>query len=937
MMADDVCLEDGISQKQLDELRQLFYVRWHSKAAEMGTKSIGEQRRIALDILRPFFPILELPESFLDSHEIKELVDEYVLFIGNPERPKDCSTANWKPWLTDEMKKGFSWRYRERYFKYLSLEKHWNADSINSLDVCSEDILQHCGDPKAASFNIKGLVVGDIQSGKTASYTALINSALDVGYKVIVVLTGTTNDLRAQTQRRLDKEVAGFQTQTTEEEKGIKHRFKGDDYGVSRYGKVTSELCILTNGSESGDLKTTPGYTHLSEQSPAYMAILKKNKKSIQEVTKFLQNTNAYQESNDGKFPFPVLLIDDEADLASPNTKKETSLEMSNTTNRLIRKLIFQNCRCVTYVGYTATPFANVFIKPRDNIELSEDDADDIFPDDFIITLPTPPDYSGPQDYFGITGDSIVDDGNVKLDLIDYIPNDDVEILSSKLQDGDFDRQALRTPESLREAMMSFLISTGAKISRGMIANYTMLINVAVRVNFNAALKDSVKEEFERICRDFKYDQFTRNKFKEYWETHFAPISKRRLSEEGNHFTDTWGKVEEGISQAIEWKTDDSVKLVVGRNDADYLDYASTKHGIYVVVGGQKLSRGLTLDGLSVSYYLREARNVDTLLQMGRWFGYRKGWLDLCRIFTTKQIVDDYIEATIVVESFKKQIEEMNVRKATPRTFGLCIQSTARLLPTARNKARGSLLRQVSFSGSLSQMLEFDKAHKEANFRHVEEFLRSLSMRGCAKPRNDVPDKVFAHVPKDSLISFLNGFQCPDNTILEWRDYIEMCNQSDELMDWTVILASKKERAADKEACIAGYEIYKPSRVLRVVGGNSANTLKLRVLTAPGTYLGFFPNEVDTTPIKDGYNPENGLVRQYFTPRYGILGIYVFDPKNKGDNRVVDGAEGTVGLAIWFPPSKVYKKEWVYANPVEVERLEREKEAMPTAAEERTT
>ncbi|MCF0112731.1 MAG: hypothetical protein HUJ60_02000, partial [Bacilli bacterium] len=439
----------------------------------------------------------------------------------------------------------------------------------------------------------------------------------------------------------------------------------------------------------------------------------------------------------------------------------------------------------------------------------------------------------------------------------------------------------------------------------------------------------------------FSRFQGKRRIFKEYWETKFAPVSKARIEAGGGVFTDVWDKIEDGIRQAIDWKTSDSVKLVVGSSDADCLDYASTEHGIYVVVGGQKLSRGLTLDGLSVSYYLRDTKNVDTLLQMGRWFGYRKGWLDVCRVFTTKQSALDYLEATIVTESFKQQVAEMNARHASPRSFGLNIKSTARLLPTAKNKARGAVRRQISYSGSLSQMLEFDKQSGKRNLDLTEKFIANLMDSGKKVVRAKVRDAVFAGVKCDDVLGFLSKFACPDDTLVSWRDYILACQKANELTDWTIIVSSNMETDDSSSIKISGLDVYKPKRVLRL-GGLSSGTLKLRVLSRPSTYLGFFPDSVDTVSIQGGYNPDKdpeGVIRNHFTEKHGILGIYVFDPTYRKDGKmpmpsgkkpgdVVADCENTIGLAVWFPSSRVYNVEYVYANPVEAERLEREKAAM---------
>ncbi|MDD5885455.1 MAG: Z1 domain-containing protein [Erysipelotrichaceae bacterium] len=925
-------VEDKIPEEIYDDIRKQLSIMRNRFKTKFRDKSLAEQRQSLKNYLRGLLVTNELPDELIDTEELKSIIEDFLFY--QVERPKDVYAQDWVPWLTKSRKASISWKYSDRYFKYLIGVKKWKEKAASTIDVSTDDILNHCGDPKSDhDFEIKGLVIGDIQSGKTANYTALINKAVDAGYKIIIVLTGTTNDLRSQTQKRLDKEAVGFKTDFNDDETGDQADDLSNGYGVGQID-VLDRLQVLTNASIDGDLKKNIGLYQIGPDSSCFLAVIKKNKSSLNAIINFLKKCQASQMDPDKKMPYPVLMIDDEADLASVNTSKTQEIDESTGTNRLIRTILFKTCRKFTYVGYTATPFANVFIKPHDK-NLAEGDIDDIFPDDFIITLPTPEDYCGPFQYFGIDKNTQDDDSQIRTDLLVPVSEEDMKSFCG-YQDPDLppgQQECTLIPDSLRTAVMCFLISTGVKISRGIIENYTMLVNVNVRVKFNETLRDEVRQIFEYACKSFNNDAETRANFKAYWEQNMKPISEARLAEVGIPFTDHWDGpdgIEESIRKAIKLKKADTVKLIVGTSSADVLDYSKSKQGIFVCVGGQKLSRGLTLEGLSVSYYGRNAHALDTLLQMGRWFGYRKGWLDLCRVFTTPKIAEDYIDAAITTEGFKRQIAIMHENHATPRTFGLKVLiANEKLKPTSPTKSRFALKVKVSFSASLSQLLDFRKSATFSNLALVKRFIHEHE--ASYKPRANFNRPVFRNIGVDKILPFLKSFSCPSSAIPAWIEYIKRCNQVGELLNWTVIISSNDTDPTkippEKTEDIDGHIIGKPDRTIRIQG-ESSDLMQLRALTSPKDYIGFFPDGV--TPDENGYDPENDdVIKRYYTPDNCIMVIYVIDihkRKEQGDTGkfgkvITDGGQSAVGLGIWFPKSNLFKPEYSYANPVEVERI----------------
>lgn len=847
-------------------------------------------------------------------------IEDY-LFCSTIKDPTCYKAVDWKPWLTQIKIENTKWEYSQRYERYLLVDKGWNVNSIDSINKCTNEILGHCGDPtQKEPFEIKGLVIGDVQSGKTANYTSLINKAIDVGYKIIIVMTGTTNDLRSQTQKRLDKEVKGFKSDLNVDNDNL-----GDysGYGVAKYGeKISKEVSLLTDASENGDLKRRAGSFDVTESGPVFLAVIKKNISSLKQVIELFKKSSAYRASQDKKMPFPVLMIDDEADLASINTRKASDLQESTSTNRLIRTILFKTCRKFSYVGYTATPFANVFIDSRHELK-GEEDSDDIFPKDFIICLPTPPNYSGVGDYFGINEDSFTDDSNVKTDLLTVVEDDDIELFN-KFAESDVDANSNFVPESLRKAIKCFLISSGIKVSRGFTDNFTMLINVNVRVKFNSTLRDNVKHVFERMCVEFKNNPDKRLEFKEYWENEMLPVSKERNPK----YNDCWdgeNGIESGILQIIKWKTSDSVKLIVSKKGAqgDDLDYSQNKHNVFVCVGGQKLSRGLTLEGLSVSYYGRNAGAIDSLMQMGRWFGYRKGWIDLCRVFTSKKIASDFVEAAIVTENLKDQIEKLSkLENATPNTFGLYVKQANNLLPTSRSKLRHASEEKIGFSASLGQTIEFNLDDNQSNLSLVEKFINNPIVSNNRVIKENDNNLIFKHIDAKKVLELLGSSKFPSSTVNNWIGYIKKCNKVGELIDWTVVVSSNisgNKTPSTRILKLGDFEIVKPTRSLRIFG-LEGSTAKIRAITNPSDYVSAFNKGEE--PVSGKYNFANDEnLNKFYTPDKGIIVIYVFDLLKKQKQEPVEAGKSIVGYGIWFPKSNHFFDTYVYANCVEQERL----------------
>ncbi len=912
--------EEENRQSKLDYFEGVLSLYCANHNKELKALPLTSQRNILVSAMKNFF-VFETDFPFkIDDQEIQTIIDNHLI-VGDVAELTILNTKNWKPWLKDK-KKHIRWDYSKRYFDYLIESKHWAKETVDSIDESSDEILNHFGNPFAKEdVYVKGLVVGDIQSGKTASYTALINKAIDAGFKLIIVFTGTTNDLRVQTQKRLDKEVLGLTTVTNLERQEI--------IGVGKIRRLQPKVSMITNSATNGDLKKQTASYSFSKESSALIAVIKKNVAPLKSIIEMIKKSPSTALDPKGMFPLPVLIIDDEADLASINSSKSDQVAAATATNRLIRTLLWRNCHNITYVGYTATPFANVFIKPYSQV--NKNDADDIFPDDFIAVLPTPPDYSGANAYFGITPKTLSQDPEnetVKKDLLRIISEEDRQNFR-EMRDKSIpmrEQEALWFPDSLQEAMKCFLISTGIKISRGIRENCTMLVNVDVRVIFNGSLRDSVREKFNQLCDTFETDEETQLQFKKYWEEKMKPVSIQRLQEEQRTFKDSWEKIKAGILEAISWKLSDSVKLITGSSDADELDYSKRDFGIFVVVGGPKLSRGLTLEGLSVSYYARSAKTFDALLQMGRWFGYRKGWLDLCRVFTTRQIADDFIAAAKALEEFKGQVKVMNKKHSTPTSFGLHVRTYtfSRLMPTSRARLRHASKEKLTFSGSVSQVLDYRYSQKNKNRAAVEKLISGLRRDSTKVAGGNV---VFSNIPSSRVLDFFKEYNTPSNTVEMWYEYVKSKNKEGGLTTWTIVLSSLKHADASRNYKIGGYSGLLKAR--RKILTKDSSGCSLKVLSTPSDFFEFYSDEEKISGSflnekgekLDHYDPTNDYIMETFGKQNALLSIYPFDATEEDD--VI--AEGTdlLGLSVWYPVNDD-DEEFVYSNVVETSSLHRQ-------------
>jgi hypothetical protein len=658
------------------------------------------------------------------------------------------------------------------------------------------------------------MVVGQVQSGKTANYSALICKAADAGYRFVVVLAGLHNSLRSQTQRRLDEGFLGLDSRTSLAFANTNRRI-----GVGAGGRKHPPAYTLTSSDERGDFaRAVAGRVAGRIGSDSVLLVVKKHKTILTNLIEWVTSINGRPDPRTGRMivsDFPLLVIDDEADNASVNTKRieyERDLDgeiVSETDpseiNRLIRRLLHSFERS-SFVSYTATPFANIFI---DEEVATSAHGEDLFPRSFVLRIPPPSNYVGPAEVFGIpAAEDPSGDGRPGLPVVRPV-RDNEEWLRTGHR-----REATpgALPASMREAIRSFMIVCAARAARGEVdVHNSMLVHVTRFVRVQEQIAEQIQAALEALQDGIRgADPSLLAELKELWERDFEPTSRRMPAELRGAPVD-WESVAERLPAAVE-----RIRpvLLINGSARDSLTYSDHPNGVSVIaVGGDKLSRGLTLEGLSVSYYLRASRMYDTLMQMGRWFGYRDGYTDLIRLYTTRELTGWYRDITIANEELGAKFDEMARVGSNPRDFALYVRkSPAGLLITGQAKMRSGRTMELTFSGDVIETIGFrrDASVQRANLQLVEQFLESQTRSGRLEENTEKEHPRWRAVPGVEVAAMLEQFTTVDaarkarGTLL--ARYVRSRLPHGELEDWTVIAVNNRQPGR-KSIPTAGFEL----------------------------------------------------------------------------------------------------------------------------------
>lgn len=793
----------------------------------------------------------------------------------------------------------FDFFFWNRYKRYLEEVKHWNPRVTANLGKVSDEILDLCGDPSESNFLIKGLVLGDVQSGKTANYTAICNKAADTGYRIIIILAGIQEKLRQQTQERLDTEFTGRKSEyylDPKAEQGIKNT----PVGVGRFGhdKKIVAFTSVTKDFDSGVLRSNN--LGIENVNCPVVLVVKKNKRILNNLIKWLSSNNTLNTA--GQIELPLLLIDDEADNASVNTKDPDSSPAA--INDCVRRLLGKFSKA-TYLGITATPFANIFIDPGKD--------DDLFPADFIYALSAPTNYIGADRIFGDDGDfseMLRPIDTLELEQV-FPPKHKKDLIVSDLND------------ELIEAANYFLLVNAVRDLRGDTSEHrSMMVHVSRFTNVQNQIAEIFTAWLDQVKSDLRnYSQLASEK------------AERISSIHALH--EVWKKYALSIVSGADWEeilrtylyravAPIDVRAVNMRTGASSLDYFNHKNdGLRVIaVGGNSLSRGLTLEGLCVSYFYRNTQMYDTLLQMGRWFGYRPNYSDLVKIWMSQDAIDWYSQITRATNELKDEIIAMRNAHQTPREFGLKVrQDPGSLIVTARNKMRTatSITCPITVSGHLLETPRLKAARPilEENEKLFKDFVFNLAALGKRLPANDERTKghyFWRHVPGESIAQLLQLFEThPWHLSFNGRALAEYVAKREWAQGWDVVLMNSGEGAPYPGGLACGDEVLQIANTeKRIIKADSrqisVSGTKVRVGSGGCTRIGLTSEEIEQakTEFKDEHDGKKNVPDSAYLikGRNPILMLHVIQTELDPASSNTDVPNFLFALGVGFPKTE---------------------------------
>jgi hypothetical protein len=889
------------------------------------TSSVTKQeieQAVDFALMMPIYK--ELDRNYL----IREVESLYNIRMDDFRVIEDEERRN--PWIGN-VKADINWNFWNRYRDFLQIEKNYSDTVLNQIDKLTDRTLDGLFNPtEKIIVGKKGLVVGQVQSGKTSNYTGLICKAADAGYKLIIVLAGIHNNLRSQTQLRLDEGFLGFDTQ---------HQRAFDQNGVAiGVGNInkTGIAHSLTSSLDKGDFATkaanSMGGVNFNTSEPI-IAVVKKNSKVLERLhTWLMAQSETLQDGTKKIRSKSLLLIDDEADNASINTNKDD--DTATRINQHIKNILNLFDRS-GYVGYTATPFANIFIPIKEN---------DLFPRDFIINIPAPSNYIGPEKVFGIKVLEDDDENDSVLPIVNRVDDYRVSIPNGHKKDDAFPDEL---PESLKSAIKCFILTCSIRKLRGQDkVHNSMLIHVSRYTRWQKQIKELVENTFNFYRRgiemnvpnilgeikktfeedheysyDYTFKDNGKNQTIKVIETYksYKTISQTILDAMPNVDSQvcvhTW---EEVVQHLLSASAKIEVREING-GSADALNYFDHKDGLSVIaVGGDKLSRGLTLEGLSVSYYLRASRMYDTLMQMGRWFGYRPGYVDLCRLFTSRELNEWFCHITLASEELRSEFEYMSeVAGSTPEQYALRVRTHPGVLQiSASNKIRRAVNVDVSWAGRLIESYQLQKTPKvvQSNLETTKNLINSLSSEFAIKDNHFL----WKNVSVDLIKPFFQNFKVSENLKkvepVKLLDFIEVSNRSGELTKWNIAIRFKRDAEFNYNLNSTN-GITNIGCIIRTSDPEkddkyNLNIRKNHIISPKDEFFDLMEEEFQkalkrTQELNKDYKndfPKGEVVRNEFrNPSTALLIIYFLNPEKAGYN----GKEPIVGFAVSFPKSRV--------------------------------
>ena len=741
------------------------------------------------------------------------------------------------------------------------LKKHfrealgWTTDRIEPVDRSSSKVVAYTPKPQSPLWASKGLVVGYVQSGKTTNFTSVIAKAADVGYKFVIVLSGIHNGLRRQTQERLNEQLRDL---------------------------VPTAWLTLTDEDNDFRPHSTPSTALLHNQdSKVALCVVKKNATVLTKLDAWLEDAARQRVLDD----VPVLVIDDEADQATVAT---------GSINPLIRRILGKLPRC-TYIGYTATPFANVLIAPG---------KDDLYPDDFIVNLPKPDGYFGSERIFGrdaVEGEEADGADLDGYDMVRFIDDSELPSLRPAGRSAAADFQPEIT-ESLLAATHWFWLATAARRVRGDEGHSTMLVHTSMKIDVHEAFKEPLVDLRDDVLRGL-HDGDARllAELEKAWVTETSKVSASSFP----------GLREVSFAEVLERLPDvvASTKVVLDncRSD-DRLEYGGPPQ-VAIAVGGNTLSRGLTLEGLVVSFFVRAAQAYDTLLQMARWFGFRPGYEDLPRIWMTQQLEQWFRHLATVEHEIRLDIERYEQQGLTPVEFGVRIRTHPVLRITGKMGA--AIPAYTSYGGRRIQTRYFredDSQWLQNNVEAADELIRDTRAAGGIGESMSRGGLLFRDVPADVVERFLSKYSShPDSTDLDsalMSRYIAKERQAGSLDLWSVAVMGAEDDARGSVR-LGGLPFGRITRAaLKISAGDRADIKTLMSKDHRVVDLDIDPaaaRALNESKLMDARNADPVARRRALLLLYPIDPRSTPDAQNERTRRPLDASADVIGMALVFP------------------------------------
>ncbi|ANZ35571.1 endonuclease [Lentzea guizhouensis] len=784
--------------------------------------------------------------------QVSERHEQETIKIKEREEPRSVVLGNRFTWYTGPRPKDKCWPA----ITGLLSKDGWSEASVENLDAASTKVVSMLSHPKEKAFSTRGLVVGYVQSGKTTNFTAVMAKAADRGYKLFIVLAGIHNGLRRQTQLRLEQQLV-----------------KPNPSGWMPLTDPDKDFYPPANAA---------GYFAAGNKQHV-LCVIKKNRTVLEKFDEWLASAAEHLRGT------PALIIDDEADQATVAT---------GTINPLICRILSRLPKSA-YVGYTATPFANLLIDPAV--------PEDLYPRNFIVNLPQPEGHFGTEVLFGrdaLDGEDPEDvfDGH---DMIREVPAAEVENVRPASK-GEVDGFMPKITGSLRDAILYFWLTTAARRVRGTgKAHCTMLIHTSVNTSVHNSFGHPLRALREKCLRAVEAsDQVLLDEFQELWEKETSRVNAELFGERTVEFSELRSTLAEAIR---------SCKIVMDNSSSkDRLDYEGGPVTA-IAVGGNTLSRGLTLEGLAVSYFVRAVSAYDTLLQMGRWFGYRNGYADLPRIWMTDELRDWFRHLATVENEMRRDIDVYMVEDKTPMQFAVRLRTHPKLRVTAAAKMKDAVPAACAYGGHRIQTRYFstDARWLRNNQEAARKLVAGAITDGAFRDDRDLlPGRVlFRGVPHERILDFLasyrfheNSQECDAGLISAYiRKRVAVASA---LRQWNVAIVGNQIDGPDT----SGFEFVPGVRVGRVtrarLEGSDNSFVDIKTLMS----------RKDAAVDLQGLKNKSGLseeqikdLRRKQLPSTGLLVLYPIDKdsvpgKQSEKHREPLGlAEDAIGVGLVFP------------------------------------